>query len=186
MKSSPVKKRVLVVSTVLAAVLVGCGSSPEVAIERDVAPESVETSAAPTTTEPTLPDVAAFGDTVTFGNGMAVTVQSAGLKTASTSAYGAVDGKIAAVQITVVNEGEEPVDAAGISALTASAGEAGKSAPSAADQGTDNPTLGTILPGETRTAVFGYGLSASDAQSMRLEIYGNDFAESIVFAGAIQ
>ena len=63
--------------------------------------------------------------TVTFADGMTVTIQSAGLKPASAYASGAVEGKIAVVQITVTNEGEEVVDAAGVSALTASAGEAG-------------------------------------------------------------
>ncbi len=174
-----------VVSTLLAVTVVGCSSSTEAQIERDAAPDSVQSSAAPAASEPALPDVAAFGDTVTFADGMTVTIQSAGLKTASAYAAGAVEGKIAAVQITVTNEGEEVVDAAGVSALTASAGEAGTPAPSAADEGITNPTLGSILPGETKTGVFGYGLSAIDAQKVRLEIYGNNFEDRVVFAGAI-
>jgi hypothetical protein len=178
------KTKFWLIGALLAVAVAGCGSNPEVQIERDAAPESAASSA-PTASEPALPDVAAFGDTVTFADGMTVTVQSAGLKPASASAYGAVDGKIAAVQITVTNEGDEVVDAGGVSTLTASAGEAGVSAPSAADEGIDNPTLGSILPGETRTAVFGFGLSAADAQKLRLEIYGNNHSDSVVFAGAI-
>lgn len=121
--------------------MAGCGSNPEVQIERDAAPKSAASSSAPTAFEPALPDVAAFGDTVTFADAMTVTVQSAGLKPASASASGAVDGKIAAVQIIVTNEGDEVIDAGGVSTLTASAGEAGVSAASSADEGIDNPTL---------------------------------------------
>lgn len=178
-------RRFWVVSTLLAVTVVGCGSSTEPQIERDAAPDSVQSSPAPTASEPALPDVAAFGDTVTFSDGLTVTIQSAGLKTASAYAAGAVEGKIAAVQITVTNGSDEVVDAVGVSALTATAGEAGKPAPPAGDDGITNSSLGSVLPGETKTGVFGYGLSAIDAQKVRLEIYGNTLEDRVVFAGAI-
>lgn len=175
--------RTLSAVTVLSLGLVGCGSGVE--IEEDVAPATISSSATMEEGTSGYADVAEFGDTVVLDDGLAVTIQSGGLIKASEYAAGAVDGMIATVKVTVENRGDEPINAAGISAFTATAGESGVPAASAADEGIDNPTLGTVLPGSTKTGMYGFGLTAQDAQQVQIEIYDLDSSSSAVFTGAI-
>ena len=120
-------------AAVMSLGLVGCGSGVEV--EEEAAPETVNSSVSMEEESSGSTDVAQFGDTVVFNEGLAATIQSGGLVEASEYAAGAVDGKIATVKVTVENRGDEPIDASGISAFTATAGESGAPAPSAADEG---------------------------------------------------
>lgn len=178
------KTWVLGAVAVVALGLVGCGSGVE--IDEDTTSASIGSS--PTVERESFghDGIAQFGDTITFKDGLAVTIQSGGLVDASEYAYGAVDGKVAAVKITVENQADEPIDAAGISAFTATAGESGAPTSSAADEGIDNPTLGTVLPGNTKTGVYGLGLTAQDAQQVQIEVYGSDISSSAVFTGSIE
>lgn len=178
------KARVLAVTTVMSLGLVGCGSGVE--IEENAAAATASSSATMQEESFGSSDVAQFGDTVVFDDGLAVTIQSNGLIKASEYAAGAVDGKIATVKVTVENRGDEPIDAAGISAFTATAGKSGAPATSAADEGIDNPTLGTVLPGNTKTGMYGFGLTTQDAQEVQIEVYGSDSSSSAVFTGAIE
>ncbi|MEX5277675.1 DUF4352 domain-containing protein [Kocuria sp. CPCC 205261] len=178
------KARILAVTTVISLGLVGCGGGVE--IEEDAAPATANSPATMEEESSESSDVAQFGDTVVFNDGLAVTIQSGGLIEASEYAAGAVDGKIATVKVTVENRGDDPIDAAGISAFTATAGESGAPTTSAADEGIDNPTLGTVLPGNTKTGMYGFGLTAQDAQQIQIEVYGSDSSSSAVFTGAIE
>lgn len=178
------KARILAMTTVISLGLVGCGGGVE--IEEDAAPATANSPATMEEESSESSDVAQFGDTVVFNDGLAVTIQSGELIEASEYAAGAVDGKIATVKVTVENRGDDPIDAAGISAFTATAGESGAPTTSAADEGIDNPTLGTVLPGNTKTGMYGFGLTAQDAQQIQIEVYGSDSSSSAVFTGAIE
>lgn len=166
---------------ILAAAALGlcaCNSEPTKVPAATVAPTSFSVS-------PESASVARIGETVKFDVGLAVTVQSGGFVKASETAYGAVGGKIAVIKIVLKNESKKPISAGGISNFELVAGESGARKTFAADVGIDNPTFGTILPGETLTGVFGFGLAAKEAQKIQIEMYDPDSSGSVQIRGSI-
>lgn len=158
--------------------LSACNGEPAQIPAATVAPTSLSAS-------PESARVAQIGETVRFDVGLAVTVRSGGFVKASESAQGALGGKIAVIKIVLKNESKKPISAGGISNFELVAGESGARKTFAADVGIDNPTFGTILPGETRTGVFGFGLTPKEARNIQIEMYDPDSSGSVPIRGSI-
>ncbi len=132
---------------------------------------------------------AAFGDTVTFEGGVEVTVESRGFQSASGSAPGAVEGRYAVFEITVVNNGEAEVDGGLMNLPTVRAGDSGTAVQPVVDSdtGIGGELFSTIPPGETQTAQFAYGIAADDADLIQLEITDPTAAgEDALYQGAVE
>ena len=136
-----------------------------------VAPAPVTpTTAAPTTAAPTPADrPAKFGDTVTFEDGTKVKVTSEGFINAGQQDVGAVEGKVAVINLSVT-AGREEIDGVRVGSVRVTAGTAGKPAPQVQASELNGEQLGTVPPGETQTVRIGYGISAADAKNVRVEV----------------
>lgn len=152
-----------------------------------VAPAPVTpTTAAPTTAAPTPADRSAkFGDTVSFEDGTKVKVTSEGFIEAGQQDEGAVEGRIAVLNLSVT-AGREEIDAAMMGSARVTAGAAGRPAPQVRAGELSGEQLGTIPPGETQTVRIGYGISAADAKNVRVEVPApNSSDRPAIFEGAI-
>lgn len=177
------------------AVLTACsGPAPTVqpgthtpAESSPVAPAPVTpTTAAPTTAAPTPADPSAkFGDTVTFKDGTKVKVTSEGFIEAGQQDDGAVEGRIAVINLSVT-AGREETDAATMGSVRVTVGAAGRPAPQVRATKLSGEQLGTIPPGETQTVRIGYGISAADAKNVRVEVPAPTSSDQpAIFEGAI-
>lgn len=133
---------------------------------------------------------AAFGGTVTYDSGVKVTVKSDGFQPVSQYAAGAVDGKAAVFELTVVNGSNKELEAGLMSMPKVTVGAKNTQATPVTDMeaklGMD--MLSTILPGETQTVKFGAGIAAADAAAVRVEVSGpNPFTDKdAIFKGAVK
>lgn len=143
----------------------------------------------PPVTAPTAaaaPYIAAFGDTVKFPEGIAVTAKAT-LQTAGQYAAGAVEGKIVVVEVSVTNNSAEPFNAALTGYPKVTYGAKGLPADIAADGDKTSGNIGNLLPGETQTATNGYGIPAAGLSDIRIEFNGPKFGDSpAVFKGAVK
>jgi hypothetical protein len=177
------------------AVMTACsGPAPNVqpgtntpAESSPVAPAPVTpTTAAPTTAAPTPADLSAtFGDTVTFTDGTKVKVTSGGFIKAGQQDEGAVDGRIAVLNLSVT-AGREEIDAAMMGSARVTVGTAGSPAPQIRSRELTGEQLTNVPPGEMQTIRIGYGISAADAKDVRVEVPAPTSSDlPAIFEGAI-
>lgn len=130
-----------------------------------------------------------LGGTVTYENGVKVTVTSTGFAPVNEYAINAVEGQAAIFELTVENGSTEEIEAALMSMPKVTVGEKNTSAESVIDteNGLGTDMLSTILPGETQTAKFAAGIAAADAGTVRVEVSGPGFTDkSAIFKGAVK
>jgi hypothetical protein len=137
---------------------------------------------------PTASGDAAFGSTVTFPEGVTLTVTYSGTVPATPGAAGAVNGRIAVFTVAVTNGSKQPVMGALMSYPTATFGAAGQHATAAFDagQGIGEP-LTTINPGESQTIKVGFNFPVTAPAPARLEFTPPSYAETpAIFKGTVQ
>ncbi|MBJ2120848.1 hypothetical protein I6N91_07630 [Arthrobacter sp. MSA 4-2] len=172
-----------------AALLLGIGLSACNGAEPTESPGGVPSATQDAIGEAPASQSAAFGDTVTFEGDVEVTVESRGFQSASGSAPGAVEGRYAVFEITVVNNGQEEVDGGLMNLPTVRAGDAGTAVQPVVDSdtGIGGELLSTIPPGDTQTAQFAYGIAAADADIIQMEIADpTGTGEDAIYQGAIE
>ncbi len=138
---------------------------------------------------PAAKTTGAFGDTITYPNGVAVTISKATVVPAASYAFGAVEGQIATFDLIVTNGGKEEINGALMGYPKVTSGAKGTPIQNATDiqAGIGGSSLSTILPGETQTLKLGYGIPAAEFGDVRMEVTGPTFTEkSAIFKGAIQ
>ncbi|MDN4611063.1 hypothetical protein [Arthrobacter burdickii] len=184
------RRLALTTALIMGLGLTGCsGSTPTVTPASEApAADAAATSAPAETTEAVSSRTAAFGDTVTFDSGVAVTVTFDGFKPASPSAYGAVEGQYAVFTITAVNNSAEEIEAGIMGGPTVRVGAAGTQAQLASDVevGIGSSILSTMLPGSTQTGQVAYGIAAADAGQIQMEIMDPSFSgKDAIFQGSL-
>jgi len=180
-------KKALFALPVAALLLAGCSSpAPSVSNGGDAAKPAAEA----TTPAPPADRSAKFGDTVTYDDGVKITLKSLGFVKTSQYAVGAVEGQAAVFELTVVNGGKTELNASMMSFAKISYGANNKKATSVGDaeQQIGSETLSTILPGETQTVKVGAGVPKASASAVRVEISGpNSFTDKpAIFKGAVK
>lgn len=154
--------------------------------------ETSQAASASTPTPTPSPEVklsGAFGDTITFPSGVAVKAAPPVAVTAAQYAYGAVEGKIVTIDLSVTNGGKEPIEAGLMAFPRVTYGPQGTAAQNANDiqAGIGAASLSTILPGETQTVKLGYGIPAAHYGEIRMEVNGPTFNDKpAIFKGAAQ
>jgi hypothetical protein len=177
-------KKLFFAVPLVALLLAGC-STPAPTVDKVAADKPAASQAAKTADRS-----AALGGTVTYESGVKVTVKSDGFKPVSQYAYGAVAGKAAVFELTVVNGGKEELDAGLMSMPKVTVGAKNAKAEAVIDTeaklGVD--MLSTVLPGETQTVRFAAGIAAADAGVVRVEVMGpNPFTDkAAIFKGAVK
>lgn len=159
--------------------LTGCSTTPPSVSKATDEPASVGAAT------PAASRVATFGDTVTYSNGVAVTVTAKTID-AGQYAYGAIDGKITVVSIAITNGSKEEINGALMSLPNVSYGETGKKADIATDTSVKFDVASTILAGETKTVQSGHGIPVAELANVRVEVNAPDFKEkAAIFKGAV-
>jgi hypothetical protein len=151
------------------------------------APDDTSAPSSSASTEASGP--VSFGSTVTFPSGVTVSVAQPTIGAASATAYGAVEGQIVSIVLTVTNGSEQPLEAGLMGYPTVRYGEEGKQAETATDVelGIGVSSLSTVLPGETQTATVGYGIPAAGRGNVRVEVTAPNFTDAdAIFSGAIE
>ncbi|MGM9472500.1 hypothetical protein ACS5PJ_10895 [Pseudarthrobacter sp. YS3] len=144
-------------------------------------------SAAASTPSPTPTDnrMAAFGQTATFPDGVAIKVDFSGWVAATPAASGAVEGRIATFTVTVTNGSKKEWAGTLMGIPDVRVGPSLTPAEIAIDEGTDH-FLTTVMPGESQSAKLGYGITAADSGQVRLEFMPVDFiGTSVIFQGEL-
>jgi hypothetical protein len=151
-------------SVALAASLVACsGNTVE-------APTQAPSQAQAQPAAPTQGTVSAYGGAVTFPGGVKVTVAKPAVVPGGQYAYGAVEGKITVLTITVTNGSDQPVNAGLMSVPKVTYGASGAAAQIASNESIGSSVLSTIMPGETQTAKVGYGVPPAEVGTVRVEV----------------
>lgn len=171
-------------SLALVASLAGCsGNTVE-------APTQAPSQEAPAPAQPAAPEapkqdtVATFGGTVTFPDGVKVSVSQPKLVPAGQFAFGDVEGQIAVITVTVTNGSSQPINASLMGYPRVTYGAAGVQAETANSDKVGIGSLSTILPGETQSAERGYGVPPAELASVRVEVSGPSFSDfPAVFKG---
>jgi len=166
----------------------GCAST-----ENTVTPPS-DTSTLPSDLPSTsagseAPGPVSFGSEVGFPSGVRVSVAQPTIVAASQTAFGAVEGQIVSMVITVTNGSEEPLEAALMGYPTVRYGAEGTQAETATDseKSIGVSSFSTVLPGETQTATVGYGIPAAGRDNVRVEVMAPTFTDTdAIFSGAVQ
>lgn len=169
-------------SAVLAGSLAACSGG------NTIAPPPPATQAAAATSAPAKQDTAAFGGSVTFTDGVKVSVSQPTAVPASATAYGAVEGKVVVVTLTVTNGSKDPVNASLLGFPKFSYGTDNVQAVNVTDveQHIGDGALSTVLPGETQTVKIGYGVPASGYGAVRVEVQPLSYTEQpAIFKGAV-
>lgn len=152
-------------------------------------PEAQVVTSEPTTEAPAPEQKlsGAFGDTVTFPSGVSVKVLQPVARKADSYAYGAIEGKIVDLTLTVTNKGKEPVNAALMGYPRLRYGAQGTEAQNANDSQTKNNSLTTILSGETQTLELGYGVPSAGFKDVRVEVQGPTYTDTpAIFKGSVK
>jgi hypothetical protein len=161
----------------LAASLAAC-SGNTVEAPTQAPSQSSEAPAQPAAPEtPKQNTVATFGGSVTFPDGVKVSVAQPKLVPAGQYATGDVEGQITVVTITVTNGSTEPVNAALMAFPRVTYGPSGAPAEFATDITMQFGALSTILPGETQTVEKGFGVPPAELGSVRVEVTGPSFSD---------
>ncbi len=170
-------KRLLGLATLVLA-LSGCAFQPTNAVEKASAPP-------PATPVPSF-QVAAFGDTVKFPGGVALTAK-ASVQPAGPYAAGAVEGRIVIVEVTVTNNSTTPFNAALVAYPKVTYGAKGFPAENAVDGDKTSGSIGNLLPGEAQTATSGYGIPSAGLADVRIEFSGPSHGDDpAIFKGAVK
>lgn len=173
---------ILLLALVVTA-LTGC-TTPTTTPNAGAKPAAAVTTQAATAAAP-APQTT-WGDTVTFNGGLTATVTAAS-QPAGEYPYGAVEGRIVVVTLTLTNTSQTPINAVFTSLPRLTSGTAGIKAESAYDNSINLDTVGNMLPGETRTVTSGYGVPTANYGAVRVEVTAPDMVSpSAVFKGAIQ
>lgn len=177
-------KKLFFAVPLVALLLAGC-SSPAPTVDKVAAAKPAASQAAKVADRS-----ATLGGTVTYDSGIKVTVKSDGFQPVGQYASGAVDGKAAVFELTVVNGSDKELEAGLMSLPKVTVGAKNTKAETVTDMdaklGLD--ILSTILPGETQSVKFGAGIAAADAAAVRVEVTGpNPFTDKdAIFKGAIK
>lgn len=177
----------LAASAALIASLAACGGS-----SNTIAPATSQAPAAAPATTAATQYSADFGGSVTFPEGVKVTVSQPTAMPAAETAAGAVEGKEVVVSLSVTNGSKTPFDAGAalMGYAKFSYGADGTDATSAIDSanGIGMGHLSTILPGETQTVKLGYGVPSAGFSQVRMEVTGpNEFKDQpAIFKGAVK
>ena len=126
---------------------------------------------------PTQGTVAAFGGALTFPGGVKVSVAKPEVVPGGQFAFGAVQGKITLITITVTNGSDQPVNAAMMSLPRVTYGAKGTQAANANNDKVGAKMMSTILPGETQSAQVGYGVPPAEVASLRVEVDSPNFGD---------
>lgn len=170
------------ISAVLAGSLAACSGG------NTIAPPPSQ--AAPATTSAPAPQqyTADFGGSVTFTDGVKVSVSQPKALPATETAAGAVEGKVVAITITVTNGSKAPVNGSLVGFPKFSYGADNVEAQTVYDAGQHigDSHLSTILPGETQTATVGFGVPAAGYGAVRVEVRPVNFTDQpAIFKGAV-
>ncbi|MGO4452786.1 hypothetical protein [Arthrobacter sp. RAF14] len=132
----------------------------------------------------------ALGGTVTYDNGVSVTVKSLGLKQVGQYAAGAIEGQAAVFELTVKNGGKEELNASLMSFPDVTYGPQNLKAKSVIDSenGLGIDSLSTVLPGEMQTVKFAVAIPKASAGTVRVEVNGPNafFDKPAIFKGAVK
>jgi hypothetical protein len=129
------------------------------------------------------PAVAAFGQRVTFDDGLAVEVTAPQLYQPSRYAAGHDGDRAVRFDITVVNGSREPYDAVTTMVSATHGGRQVSRIFDSANGGSENPT-GTVLPGKSTTFTIALSLS-EDVGDLQLEVNPGFLGEPAIFTGQV-
>jgi len=161
----------LAASVVLAASLAACsGNTVE-------APTPAPNQSQAEPAAPTQGTVAAFGGALTFPSRVKVSVAKPQVIPGGQYAYGAIEGKITVLTITVTNGSDQPVNATLMGVPKVTYGSNGASASIASNEAVGSSVLSTILPGETQSVKVGYGVPPAQVATVRVEVMSPNIAD---------
>ncbi|MGV9196705.1 hypothetical protein ACTOVL_05845 [Arcanobacterium canis] len=150
------------------------GSSPSVSASPSVSESASESSSSEVNKTPKL------GETVTYPDGLAITVKDLGKFKPGQFASGAEKGTPHKIQITLKNGTDKPVKPATFNVVASSGGQEASQVLDLAN-GLDFPPSTSVLPGKSITWVEGYAFA--DPKDVTLEVQAIDFKhENVVFS----
>lgn len=177
-----VKKSWLALS--LAAItLTGCSSPGRTLGETAGGPSTV----AAVTASPG--QTVAFGQWISYGNGIKVTVRSDGFRTVSPDAEGSIGTSAAAIELDVSNGSTTEFNPQGMSTLSVTYGAADTKASQVIDvpAGATTGPLGPIGPGKSETIRLAFGIPHDSSTNVRIQVPGPTTADPpAVFTGSFE
>lgn len=165
----------VVVIGIIAAVAGGGGkkSGTTTSSAPQAAPAGTTTAAAKAPAKPAAPAkkaTAAYGDTYTYTDGLAITVSKVGKYTPSQYAAGTHPGDEAVVLTVKVTNGEKKPFDTSLVGVNVKAGADGAAAEQIFDDTSGIGFSGTIVPGATATARFGFDIPKGAAGKLDIEV----------------
>lgn len=116
------------------------------------------------------PTVAAYGDTYTYTDGLAVTVSKVKAYTPSEWAAGTHHGDTAVILTVKITNGTKKAFDTSLIEVDAKAGAEGAATDDIFDDGVGDGFTGTIVPGSTATAKFAYDIPKGASGKLDVEV----------------
>ena len=160
-----------------AVLLSGCGSKEDEAPAEEFAPAApAPTPTAIVTEVPSTGAVTMFGDTSAVSEGISASVVPAGLRTIG-------DEDVAVVEVRLDNTAAVQIDNSAVS-VSITYGSSPQVMETVSDEATGvGAGFGTIMPGESRSALIGVKATRSEADNLRVAVTGPAGGNPAVFIG---